>query len=214
MNILDDLAVKYGADKSSKFHNYTRYYEAYLNANRQIFKNILEIGVGRGCSLKMWKDYFPNATVFGIDILPSCKTIECDRIKIFIGSQVDDAFLDKTTDGISFDLIVDDGSHRVEHQIYTFKKLFSKVKSKGYYILEDLNTSYWPKFGGGLKKSGATIEFLKDRIDDVYFSGYRYGNSNILNSDLLVQNKPGLNEFEKNIESMHFYNGFVVFLKR
>lgn len=219
MNILDDLAVKYNIDKSSKklHHNYTKYYNRYFEGRRREVKSILEIGVCTGGSLKMWKEYFPNATVYGIDIQKDCKRLEEDRVKIFIGDQSNKDFLKTVVDssGGNFDIVIDDGSHYSSHQISSFVYLFPFVKSQGHYIIEDLNTSYWPKYGGGVKKSGTCVEFLKDRIDDIYFNGYRYQNSrNILRTELVLSDKKDLNDFERNLESMHFYNGMMVALRR
>ena len=50
----------------------------------------MEIGVYHGNSLKVWKDYFPNAEIYGIDIDPSCKKFEDERTKIIICDQNDD----------------------------------------------------------------------------------------------------------------------------
>jgi len=83
MNELDLLALKYGTDKASDFHNYTEFYDKYFNLDRGNIKNVLEIGVFRGNSLRMWKDYFFNAIIYGIDIDKNCNFTE-ERIKILI----------------------------------------------------------------------------------------------------------------------------------
>ena len=216
MSILDDLAVKYRSDKSSKYHNFTKYYDMYFSSQRQSVEKILEIGVHEGASVKMWKDYFPNSTVYGIDISNACRVHAGDRINIFIGDQSDDKFLDKISNdiGSQVDIIIDDGSHKSSHQIFSFTKLFPLVKSGGIYVVEDVTTSYWGEFDGGLKKQGTCIEFFKDRIDDIYFSGYKCGgNSNVLNPDRILKDKKDLTFFEESIESIHFYSG-LIFIKR
>src|SRR5215203_706034 len=67
MTYLCDLAEKYGTDKGPSGHNYTPYYEEYLQHRRFRALTLLELGVWKGASLRMWRDYFPSATIVGID---------------------------------------------------------------------------------------------------------------------------------------------------
>jgi hypothetical protein len=152
MNYLNKLAKKYGTDKQSNepgqniYHNYTPFYHSIFNRDRFNFKNILEIGVRTGASHKMWYDYFVNANIYGVD---NCSEIsweemqknENDRIKIFVGSQDDKKFLEKSFDGIVFDAIIDDGGHGSWQQQISFATLFPQLKSGGYYIIEDISVS-------------------------------------------------------------------------
>lgn len=64
MNELDVFAIKYGTDKSSLQHNYTDIYYRFLNVDRPNIKNVLEIGVYQGNSLRMWRDFFQNASEY------------------------------------------------------------------------------------------------------------------------------------------------------
>ena len=163
---LDELAIKYGTDKSSKCHNYCVLYEQMFGAMRDEPLKILEIGVGTGASLKMWLEYFPNAEIHGIDIsLDNLETslIKNERVHLCLGNQNDKDFLDNL--GVDFDIVIDDGSHRVEDQIFTFKHLWPNTKLV--YIVEDIYTSYLPRYGGGYRRSGTAIEFFKDLVDDV-----------------------------------------------
>jgi hypothetical protein len=85
---------------------------------------MLEIGVDRGGSLKMWQSYFSNATIFGVDIDSSYSSEE-ERVHIYKGDQSDVGFLNQVKQqvrGISpllLDLLIDDGSHVPEHQVGT-----------------------------------------------------------------------------------------------
>ncbi len=163
---LDELAIKYGTDKSSKCHNYTAVYENMFGAIREEPLKILEIGVATGASLRMWLEYFPKAEIHGIDITLENLTkpaINSDRVTFHIGNQSDKDFLDSI--GIDFDIIIDDGSHRVEDQIFAFKCLWPNTKMV--YIVEDLYSSYLARYGGGYRRSGTAIEFFKDLVDDV-----------------------------------------------
>lgn len=128
------------------FDIYERYFHKYQN--RPV--NILEIGVYHGGSLQMWKHYFGlQAQIFGLDINPWCKSLEEDRIKIFIGDQSDRLFLKSLKEIMpKIDILIDDGGHNMIEQIVTFEELYSHIKDDGIYLAEDLHTSYWTEFGG------------------------------------------------------------------
>lgn len=144
--MLHSLGLGTGTDKVHhvfRGKSYCDIYDRYLNSIRHRVKTFVEIGVKEGQSLRMFESYFPNATIYGIDIDPACKQYETDRIKIFIGDQNDDAFLDhlKTTLG-PIDVLLDDGSHITSHQLKTFSVLYPSIARGGFYIVEDLRNSY------------------------------------------------------------------------
>lgn len=146
MNFLQQLGLKYGTDKSEHTYHGVTYldvYNRYFSEIRNDVKVFVEIGILNGKSLKMWEEYFPNATIFGIDINPSCKQFESGRVKIFIGDQNDEIFLNDIKSKIGdIDILLDDGSHITNHQIKTFNVLYPSVNSKGFYVVEDLSNSY------------------------------------------------------------------------
>jgi len=211
-NILDELAIKYNTDKSSKSHNYTKIYDKYLNSIREQKLNILEIGVLNGSSLNMWSEYFPNSQIYGLDINPDCKKYEKDNIKVIIGSQDDEEFLQKNIKPIKFDLIIDDGSHLSRHQIKSFINLFESLNSDSYYIIEDTCCSYWSSHEGGFKKENTAIEYFKDKVDDVNFFGFK-GDLYDRKREYITSLKKDLTFFEKNINSIHFYNSVIIIEK-
>lgn len=145
---LKELGHKYKTDKVDTHHTYNGMtycdiYERYLSKNRLQVKKFVEIGIRDGCSLRMWKEYFPNAHIYGIDIDPRCKQFEEDRITCFIGDQNNEEFLLKIKEEIGeYDVLLDDGSHITEHQIKTFNILYDGCKDNGFYIIEDLQNSY------------------------------------------------------------------------
>jgi len=153
---LDELGIKHGTDKCSKpvlidvpgwgakkaypMHNYLCKYEVFFSALRQLEFALCEIGVGRGRSLRMWKEYFPNATIHGIDIRPECKDYEEERIKIHIL----DGESTKTADyllGIALRplLLIEDGSHNFKGQKTALESIFPILLPGGYYIVEDMS---------------------------------------------------------------------------
>ena len=160
---LTELANMYGTDKGTigpsaecSAHNYTDIYEAYLERHRRSALTILEIGLGvtgerwnarivrgrntGGASIKMWYDYFPNSQIYGID-LNECSCLDSDRVRTFVADQgrVEDLDLfTEATGAIEFDVVVDDGSHRPDHQQVSFSYFFKKLKAGGLYFIEDL----------------------------------------------------------------------------
>lgn len=153
---LSRLAILSGTDKFG-FHDYTPVYHDLLQHLRDAPLRMLEIGVGGyndedrgGESLCVWRDYFPNAQITGIDIQK--KTMDLGpRVKILQGSQIDAEFLSALVkDRGPFDVILDDGSHRNEHVIESFGILFPDLTPGGIYIAEDVQTSFFPRYGGSL----------------------------------------------------------------
>jgi hypothetical protein len=130
-------------------HSYIDSYEKLLTPYRDKSINLLEIGIAYGESLEMWYKFFHNGKIHGADI----HDIEIfsdkfkpggykndERFKIWIEDATQYPFLDTIKD-ISFDIVVDDGSHRVTDQIQTFNmfKKSHKINKGGIYIIEDVN---------------------------------------------------------------------------
>ena len=166
---LQQIGNKHQTDKSRHTYKNITYldiYEKFFKHKREAVKNFVEIGVLNGASLRTWKDYFPNANIFGIDINPECKNLEEDRIKIFIGDQNDDDFL-KTikTEIPQIDILIDDGSHITKHQIKTFNYLFDNINKGGFYAIEDLRNSY-EEFNGDLDLRSIWPGMKYNDIDD------------------------------------------------
>lgn len=129
--------------------------------------SFLEIGVYKGGSIRMWRDFWgPNASVTFLDIDPACADLQIDGTSIEIGDQTDAAFLQRVAEKYGpFDIIVDDGGHKMDQQSTSFRVLWPHVKNNGRYIVEDTHTSYWPGFGGGYKAKASFIERCKDLVD-------------------------------------------------
>lgn len=145
---LHELGQKHGTDKWDISHSfmgesYLHIYERYLEPLRGMPIKLLELGVRNGNSLRMWKEYFPSAQIYGVDFIPSCKQQEEDRIEILIASQDDDIRLGALADRAGgFDVVLDDASH-INHLTHTsFRILFPRLKPRGFYIMEDLGMSW------------------------------------------------------------------------
>jgi len=140
---LNDIGLEYQTDKSTITHHYLDNYEKYFSAWRDRPLTLLEIGVAGGASIRMWREYFPNAKVYGIDNNP-----DCAGDGIFIGSQDNLGFLDNVIcETGPPDIIIDDGSHHGPKTIETFRHLFPKMAAGGWYVVEDTHCFYDPHYG-------------------------------------------------------------------
>lgn len=137
----------------------------------------LEIGVYRGGSMKLWREFFgSSAIIYGVDVNPACAVFDGQHAQVRIGSQDDTGFLQRTVAEMGgLDLVLDDGSHIARHQRVSFEALFPLLEEGGLYLIEDTHTSYWPSQGGGLRRGGTAIEYMKDLIDKMHEHYYRAG---------------------------------------
>jgi len=144
--MLSKLAKKYGTDKGAKKHRYTDIYERWLSPYRKKEFFMIEIGIDKGASLKMWLDYFPQAFISGVDpFLDNNKDYKDDiikidesRLKCFEGYQSDLEILEQMSVNSPF-IVIDDGSHRSSDQCVSLAYLFKNMKRGGLYFIEDLN---------------------------------------------------------------------------
>jgi hypothetical protein len=136
-NPLEALGRKYKPSKRS--HNYLPYYWMHFRDIRHRVERVCEIGLQNDASIRMWEEFFPNAQIFGIDIDPKCQAFEGDRRRVFIGDQGDRDFLKRCLDEMAgpLDIVIDDGSHLVEHQLGSFEVLFPQLSRHGIYAIED-----------------------------------------------------------------------------
>lgn len=144
---LTELANKHCTDKL--IHGYTEFYARYMDPVRETTKKVLELGIGKGASARMWLEYFPNAHIYVVDNDPiAIKTVEdsvpTGRFTIIQADQTDPTIWNMVGDNIDF--VIDDASHRPEHQIETFKQGMGCVKPGGWYIIEDTQCSFHPYF--------------------------------------------------------------------
>ncbi len=161
-----------------KWHHYFPIYEKYFSTFRNK-KNIrfLEIGVAKGGSLQMWRKFFGDeAIIFGIDIDPECEKYNGIHAEVRIGSQIDKNFLKRTIDEMGgADIILDDGSHHMDHIPFTLDYLFPKLSSGGIYMIEDLHTSFWRSYGGGYNSKKNFFNLLRLLINDMHHWYHKEG---------------------------------------
>ncbi len=148
-NALFELFREFG--NLHKWHHYFAIYCEEFEPLRHRPIRMLEIGVCRGGSLQMWRQWFhPDSVIVGIDIEQSCRQYEDTTRNIFvrIGDQSDPVFLQELSAQFGpFDLILDDGGHTTSQMIASFNGLFhDALAAGGIYLVEDTHTNFWPRF--------------------------------------------------------------------
>nr|WP_294526647.1 class I SAM-dependent methyltransferase [uncultured Rhodopila sp.] len=147
---LDWILHVFGTDKQAVGdHQYGATYHRELVQFRYKPVTLLEIGVLNGASLLSWRAFFPRGRFIGSDIEPKTR-FERGRISTFLADQSRTTDLQLLCQKMGpFDIIIDDGSHLSAHQILTFYEMFPVLRNGGLYIIEDVQTSFWPGFFGG-----------------------------------------------------------------
>jgi hypothetical protein len=161
--------AQYDSDKI--VNNYLELYDPILEPliERKII--LLELGIFKGSSLLLWRDYFPLGTIVGIDIKLPKDFSPTERIHVFEGRQDDPKFLSRVANETApngFDIIIDDASHIGELTKIAFWHLFDNhLKPGGLYIIEDWGTGYWNDWPDG--KSLDLEEYLKPSLKQGLF---------------------------------------------
>lgn len=153
MTELCDLALKYMIDKCPSWgHSYTTWYYGEFKDRREQVRKVLEIGVGgspdnlkhnpnyiTGASLYMWRDFFPKAHIYGIDVLPQLM-FQTERIDTYLCDQRDSkgllAILAEI--GYDLDLVIDDATHRPADQVTTALTILPTLEAGALYVIEDI----------------------------------------------------------------------------
>ena|SRR5271165_3778488 len=150
-----------GCDKGT-VHSYIETYSEIFSPFRTSAKRVLEIGLMSGNSLRMWEEYFERSQVFGVDLCDTPHNGMADlrpliaegnhRVHLFDATskdQVEEHFAD-----LKFDVIIDDASHYLPHQIAIYENLKSHVAPGGIYVIEDVEN---------FERDGASLLALSDR---------------------------------------------------
>jgi cephalosporin hydroxylase len=200
MDLWQDFLTNTGRE-IHKWEHYFPAYERHFAPWRGRSLTFVEIGVAKGGSLQMWRRYFgPLAQIVGIDIEPKCKAFEEEGIAVRIGDQSDPAFLASVVEEFGApDIVLDDGSHQMDHIAASFEFLYPLVAKNGVYMVEDLQCAYWPKFGGSVDDPKTFINIAKSLVDK-------------LNAEhSLGAVTP--DDFTRETYAISFYDGIVAFEK-
>ena len=207
---IGDIFCEHNGYPSSKWVHYMDIYDEQLSKVRRRRElvgeevRVVELGVGEGGSLEVWKNYFgPKSKVVGVDIDRNAQRSYGSGIQVVIGSQKSKSVLEHVVQMLDgqVDVVIDDGSHRGQDQIESFEYLWPKVTEGGIYIVEDLHTAYWRSFGGGVQRRGTFVEYAKSQVDDLHHWYHRRPRRTLRSQASL------------NISSISFYDSMVVISK-
>lgn len=203
---------------SDKWSSYLVYYDQLFSSILNNKINLLEIGVQNGGSLETWAEYFSNGENFiGCDINTKCADLKYsdERIKVIIGNiNSKDVVQSIKNLNISFDIIIDDGSHLSPDIISSFILYFPLLKPGGIYIVEDAHTLYLKNFSGGLYNENSAQKFFYKLVDIINYQFWK----NSYQMESILQNWFKQNQIPKFIqqgwiESISFRNSIITIQK-
>jgi Cephalosporin hydroxylase. len=194
----------------TKWSHYFSIYHKHLARFKNTPVVVLEIGVFKGESLRMWKSFLgERCTVFGVDNDERCTRFADpdNNIHVVIGDQGDPVFLRKLMEVLpTVDVLIDDGGHMASQQITTFLECYDKISENGVYICEDLHTNYWPDFQDAPE---TFVDFAKRHVD--YLNAWFFDGENKGFNVPYGQGEIPL--FTNITHSVTFYNSVIVFEK-
>ncbi len=195
-----------------RWPHYFDVYERHIGALRGKPVTLLEIGLGEGGSLGMWREYLGDqARIVGVDVAPACEAYRKDGFEIHIGDQGDPVFLRQVLDSMPPpDIVIDDGGHTANQQIVSFETLYPKIATSGIYVVEDTHSSYWDAFKD--RDDGKTwMEYAKGLCDDL--NAWHFDISSFQRHSLAPVQRSGEVEvpwITRNTRCLAFYDSMVV----
>ena len=164
-DLLSEAMFRHGSDKAQSHHNYAAFYNVLFQQFKSKTPIIFEMGIGTnnpdlpstmgingkpGASLWAWSDYFPGSEIFAADIdlnilfsADNIKCFQCDQTSV---ESIKNLWQNTVLKNTQFEILIDDGLHEFQAGVTLFENSFSKVKSKGYYIVEDVGVDTIPKW--------------------------------------------------------------------
>ncbi len=157
-------------DIQSSWHNYTTFYYSIFKNLKNEKLRIFELGLGTnntnvpsnmgrdgrpGASLYGWREFFVNSEIFGADI-DSNILFNSDRIKTYYCDQTNPRVIQNMWNNPdleeNFDIIIEDGLHEYNANVCFFENSVHKLKSNGFYIIEDISLGYINAFNNKIKE--------------------------------------------------------------
>lgn len=178
---LEEIVDNSRTDKNT-VHSYLPLYQEILISKKETAKHVLEVGIYKGGSIKLWNDFFTNATVYGLDVMNSDHVWDGikNNDKIILHTSTDaynQDFFNTHISNKNFDFMLDDGPHSLE-SMKQFIKLYSQVMTDdGVLIIEDVQSWDWieilknevPKHLKEFVKV-YDLRHIKNRYDDIVFT--------------------------------------------
>jgi hypothetical protein len=184
---LGNILATNNSDKSTNHDYHILYSYIFYKLGKNSKLNILEIGLGTnnpslvstmgingtpGASLRAFKEYLPNASIYGADVDKDI-LFESDRIKTSYVDQLDINTLNNLTNifgNINYDLIIDDGLHSIGANLNTLLFALNNLNDNGWIVIEDIH----------IKENWKSIDFILNSTNkyNTYFitakRGYLY----------------------------------------
>ena len=179
---------------------WSNYFEIYENIFRKFVNKkitFVEIGIGDGGSLFMWKNFFgKKARIIGIELNPEAKKLEKFGFEIFIGNQSEPLFWKQFYNKVGkIDILLDDGGHKNIQQITSFMESYKFINPNGLIAIVDTHTSYMKKKGFNNPSKYSFINFCNTLIESIH------------RRNPMLDKR--LNNFSKKIESIFFFDSIV-----
>lgn len=153
--LLQQIGEQWGTDKAT-YHRYCDFYQDHL-PGRDFTGVMLEIGIMDGASLGMWREYWPQATIVGVDNVHRNLPARLRGVMTLLGDATDPEFVEQLAQYGPFDVILDDASHQTGDQQATFGLLWPHLQPGGRYIVEDLHTSHMANYRSSER---STLEWI------------------------------------------------------
>ena len=183
---------------SIKWNNYFEIYENLFKRFKNKKITLVEVGIGNGGSLFMWRNYFgKKAKIIGIELNPEAKKLDHNGFKIHIGDQSNPDFWKNFYKKVGkIDILIDDGGHTNIQQITTLMESIKNINKGGIIVVEDTHTSFMKNKGFKNPSKNSFINFTVSLIENIH-----------RRNPML---KKELNYFSKKIYSLEFYDSITV----
>jgi cephalosporin hydroxylase len=183
---LESIVDNSRTDKNT-IHSYLPLYQKLFGSKQETAKSILEIGIWNGGSIKLWHDFFPNATVYGLDIIDprpewndiiNTPGIILNKFDAYNPEVVNQYFIQPN---IRFDIMIDDGPHSLDSMKKYIQLYLPLMTDDGILIIEDIPSVGWieilrqtvPEHQRQFVKV-YDLRHIKNRYDDIVFTIDKY----------------------------------------
>jgi len=183
---------------SIKWNNYFEIYEKLLKRFKNKKITLVEVGIGNGGSLFMWRNYFgKKAKIIGVELNPKAKKLEQNGFDIFIGDQSTPIFWKNFYKKVGkIDILIDDGGHTNLQQITTLMESLKNINNDGMIVVEDTHASFMKNKGFKNPSKFSFINFTTLLIENLH------------RRNPILKKK--LNLFSKKIHSIEYYDSITV----
>lgn len=211
---LREIFERHRGRPAMKWDHYLDIYQRYLEPYRGIGVHVLEIGVFKGGSLQIWREFLGEDTrLTAIDNDPETRTAVDEDTTLFIGEQGDPGFLASIREQVPpLDVVIDDGSHVSSDQIASFEGLFPHLHDRGLYIVEDIHASFWSTHT--TPGDPTFVDFAHDLVKSQH-SWYQHG-AGIRSFAEPPSKRPAprpSTAFARQVEALHFHDSMLVIEK-